>query len=66
MFTKNRVGEHQEKVGRLEKLMKEKGLDGICLFKFMNYAWLSAGGSNRVVTGSERGCSVLVVMGDGK
>jgi len=66
MFEKNRVGEHQEKVSRLEKLMKEKGLDGICLFKFMNYAWLSAGGTNRVVTGSERGCSVLVVMGDGK
>lgn len=66
MLKINRIGEHQEKVTRLEKLMKEKGLDGICLFKFMNYAWLSAGGTNRVVTGSERGCSVLVVMGNGK
>lgn len=66
MFEMNRVAEHQEKVTRLEKLMAEKGLDGICLFKFMNYSWLSAGGTNRVVTGSERGCSVLVVMSDGK
>lgn len=66
MFQQNRVAEHQEKVLRLQGLMENKQVDGICLFKFMNYAWLSAGGSNRVVTGSERGCSVLVVMKDGR
>lgn len=62
----NRLSEHLQKVARLQQLIQDKKLDGICLFTFMNYSWFSAGGSNRVVTGSERGCSALILMQDGK
>ncbi|MGQ9557206.1 MAG: M24 family metallopeptidase [Desulfurispora sp.] len=51
-----------EKTRRLEQLLSGRGLAGVALFKFSNYAWYSCGGSNRVVTGSERGCSVLVYL----
>lgn len=61
----SRLSEHNKKVIRLQKLIEEQNLDGICLFTFVNYSWFSAGGSNRVVTGSERGCSVLILMQDG-
>lgn len=47
---------------RINFLADKLGLDGICLFKFMNYAWFTGGGTNRVVTGSERGCSILLVL----
>lgn len=47
---------------RVNKLIKEKGLDGICLFKAANFHWFTAGGTNRVVTGSEKGCAVILIM----
>lgn len=51
---------------RVRDLAAKLNLDGICLFKFTNYAWFTGGGSNRVVTGSERGCSVLLILKDKK
>ncbi|NLT94311.1 MAG: peptidase M24 [Clostridia bacterium] len=51
---------------RVRALADKLNLDGICLFKFMNYAWFTGGGTNRVVTGSERGCSVLLILKDKK
>jgi len=47
---------------RVEKLAIELGLEGICLFKYMNYAWFTGGGTNRVITGSERGCSFVLFL----
>lgn len=56
----------QEEIAIKEKkvrsLADQLNLDGICLFKYMNYAWFTGGGSNRVVTGSERGCSILLIL----
>ncbi|MFZ5943993.1 MAG: M24 family metallopeptidase [Bacillota bacterium] len=51
---------------RVKNLAEKLGFDGICLFKYMNYAWFTGGGTNRVVTGSERGCSILLIMKDKK
>lgn len=51
---------------RVRDLAAKLDLDGICLFKYMNYAWFTGGGTNRVVTGSERGCSILLIMKDKK
>jgi len=51
---------------RIRGLSNKLNLDGICLFKFMNYAWFTGGGTNRVVTGSERGCSILLILKDKK
>ncbi|KUO48895.1 MAG: hypothetical protein APF76_09605 [Desulfitibacter sp. BRH_c19] len=47
---------------RIRKLCLELKLDGLCFFKFMNFSWFTAGGSNRVVTGSERGCSFILYL----
>lgn len=57
-----RKQELAEKTRRLDQLLSGRGLAGVALFKFSNYAWYSCGGSNRVVTGSERGCSLLVYL----
>lgn len=54
------------KENRIRDLSIKLNLDGICLFKFMNYAWFTGGGTNRVVTGSERGCSILLILKDKK
>jgi Xaa-Pro dipeptidase len=54
------------KESRIRDLADKLNLDGICLFKYMNYAWFTGGGTNRVVTGSERGCSVLLILKDKK
>jgi len=51
---------------RILDLAAKLNLDGICLFKYMNYAWFTGGGTNRVVTGSERGCSILLILKDKK
>lgn len=39
------------------------GLDGVCLSRAINFAWFTAGGNNRVVTGSETGAAALVILG---
>ncbi|MGF7186590.1 antitoxin VapB [Desulfitispora alkaliphila] len=54
--------EINEKESRIAKLMATENLDGICLFKFMNFSWFTSGGTNRVVTGSEAGCAVVVII----
>ncbi|MBS3971111.1 MAG: M24 family metallopeptidase [Clostridia bacterium] len=54
--------EVSEKEARVEKLCLDLGLDGLCFFKFTNFAWFTGGGTNRVVTGSERGCSFILYL----
>ncbi|HBW34140.1 Xaa-Pro peptidase family protein [Desulfosporosinus sp. BICA1-9] len=47
---------------RLQSLLKENQLDGICLSRAANFAWLTAGGNNRVVWSQETGAAALVVV----
>lgn len=58
--------EVKTKEERVAALLQEKGLEGVCLFKFASFAWFTCGGSNRVVTGSERGCASILLLGDKK
>ena len=51
---------------RLFTLLREKELDGLCLSRAANFAWLTAGGNNRVVWGQETGAAALVVVGGRK
>lgn len=50
-----------EKLARLRKYLKSKELDGIILATRGNFAWLSGGGDNHVVSQSETGVGALVV-----
>ncbi|WP_407305635.1 M24 family metallopeptidase [Desulfosporosinus sp. SB140] len=47
---------------RVLSLLKENELDGICLSRTANFAWMTAGGNNRVVWGQETGCAALVLV----
>ena len=51
-----------EKELRIQKLLAAKDLAGVCFFKFMNFSWFTGGGTNRVVTGSEAGCAVILLL----
>ncbi|BCV22262.1 M24 family metallopeptidase [Moorella sp. Hama-1] len=62
----NRQNETAQKEQRLRDLAARMGLDGICLSRALNFAWFTAGGNNRVVTGSETGAAALVILGEKK
>ncbi len=51
-----------EKELRVQQLLAAKSLAGVCFFKFMNFSWFTGGGTNRVVTGSEAGCAVILFL----
>lgn len=55
------MSETAEKLTRLRKYLTAKKLDGIILSTRANFAWLSGGGDNHVVSHSERGVGALVV-----
>lgn len=55
-----------QKLARINELLIKTGLEGICLSKAINFAWITGGGSNRVVTGSETGAAAIVVLEDKK
>ncbi len=48
------------KLGRVRKLMEEKGLDGVFLKRQDDFAWLSCGGRNYVGAGDMGNCGLLV------
>jgi Xaa-Pro aminopeptidase len=50
-----------EKLSRIRKYLKAQKLDGIVLNTRANFAWLSGGGDNHVVSQSEHGVGALVV-----
>ncbi len=50
-----------EKLARLRKYLKARSLDGAILGSRANFAWLSGGGDNHVVSQSESGVGCLVV-----
>lgn len=53
--------ETAEKLARVRKYLKEHKLDGVVLSTRANFAWLSGGGDNHVVSQSEGGIGALVV-----
>ena len=56
------MSEVQEKEQKIFKLMKDQGLDGLCLFRAVNFTWFTAGGTNRVAAGTERGCAIILIL----
>jgi len=58
--------EIEEKTERLVRLCLKEGLGGVLLNSQPNFAWLSAGGSNRVDSSRENGVATLFVRRDGK
>ena len=54
------------KEDRVRAFLKREGLDAVVLGRQDNFAWLTAGGDNRVVTTSEMGFGYLVVTQDRK
>lgn len=65
-LTEAKKGEILEKEHRIKTLLADEQLDGLCLFKFMNFSWFTGGGTNRIVTGSEAGCAVILILEDQK
>lgn len=60
----SRKQEIDKKVLRLNRFMEQSQLDGVYLAKAMNFSWLTAGGNNRVVCGSETGPASLLILGE--
>lgn len=54
------------KLERIKDLLSKTGLQGICLSKAINFAWVTAGGNNRVVTSMETGAAAIVIIDDQK
>lgn len=55
------MSETAEKLTRIRKYLSARKLDGIILTSRANFAWLSGGGDNHVVSQSEGGVGALVV-----
>lgn len=55
------MSETVEKLARVRKYLKEKGLEGAVFLTRANFAWLSGGGDNHVVSQTETGVGALVV-----
>lgn len=55
------MSETAEKLTRIRTYLTAKKLDGIILTSRANFAWLSGGGDNHVVSQSEKGVGALVV-----
>jgi Xaa-Pro aminopeptidase len=52
-----------EKIARIRRYLKVRKLDGVILGTRANFAWLSSGGDNHVVSQGEGGVGALVVTG---
>lgn len=55
------MSETVEKLARVRKYIKAQGLDGIVLSTRANFAWLSGGGDNHVVSQADVGVGALMV-----
>ncbi|MEA4900684.1 M24 family metallopeptidase [Desulfitobacterium sp.] len=58
--------EVDQKLRKIEKLLAKLNLQGVCLSKAYNFSWITGGGINRVVTGSETGAAAIVILGEKK
>ena len=57
----NKKQEFAVKISRLRRFLAEKKKEGILINRQDNFAWLTCGGENRVVTASDSGASELLV-----
>ena len=57
----NKKEEFAVKISRLRRFLAEKKKEGILINRQDNFAWLTGGGENRVVTASDSGSSELLV-----
>lgn len=57
--------ERRTKEARLQQYMAERGLGAVVLSRVENFAWLTAGANNRIVTVEEAGAASLVYRADG-
>ena len=57
----NKKEEFAVKISRLRRFLAEKKKEGILINRQDNFAWLTCGGENRVVTASDSGASELLV-----
>ncbi len=67
-FTKDELtAEISEKMKRLQRLMQDKGYDGVLLTRVANFAWITGGmGDNQIGWGSEVGAASILVLNDGR
>ena len=59
-----RRDEFEAKLDRLRQFMDDSGYDAVALTTQANFAWLTCGGDNHVVTASENGVAYLLVTAD--
>jgi len=57
----NKKEEFATKLSRLRRFLAEKKKEGILINRQNNFAWLTCGGENRVVTASDSGAAELLV-----
>ncbi|MDF2627716.1 MAG: antitoxin VapB [Symbiobacteriaceae bacterium] len=57
--------ERREKEIRVQQYLAERGLGALVLTRVENFAWLTAGANNRIVTTEEAGAASLVYTADG-
>jgi Xaa-Pro aminopeptidase len=65
-MTDDRHAEVDRKVERVAKLARDGGFAGVLLAAQHNFAWLSAGRSNRIDATRETGSGALLVTADGR
>jgi Xaa-Pro dipeptidase len=63
-MTETRTDAHATRLGQLRELLARRGIAAAFLETRRNFAWLTAGGSNHVVTGSETGVAGVLVTAD--
>lgn len=59
------AAERREKEERVQRYLADHGLDAVVLSRVENFAWLTAGGYNRIVATEEAGAATLVYTRDG-
>lgn len=57
--------ERREKEARVRQYLAERGLGALVLSRVENFAWLTGGANNRIVTTEEAGAATLVYNADG-
>lgn len=56
----------ETKEARVQAFLEKEGLDALILGRQDNFAWITAGGDNRVITTSEMGFGIVVLTQDQK
>jgi Xaa-Pro dipeptidase len=60
------LAEAREKLGRVNRFLKDRNLGGVLLTQVRNFSWVTAGlGDNHVVITADAGAASLLIMDDG-